>query len=145
MQIGSGGFADIFEAADESGAIAVAKLIPKQPGAERELSFDQLVGARNVVPILDSGETDEHFIIVMPRASKSLEAEVERAGGKLDEEATRAVLIDVATALADLAEGQVVHRDIKPENVLWLDDAWCLADFGIARYADRTTATNTWK
>jgi len=44
-----------------------------------------------------------------------------------------AVLTDIALALADLP-GRVVHRDLKPENVLLLDGAWCLADFGIARY-----------
>jgi serine/threonine protein kinase len=46
---------------------------------------------------------------------------------------------DVAVALVDLA-GKVVHRDLKPENVLLLNGTWCLADFGISRYAEATTA-----
>lgn len=39
----------------------------------------------------------------------------------------------------------MVHRDLKPENVLLLDGHWCLADFGISRYAEATTAPDTKK
>jgi serine/threonine-protein kinase len=59
-------------------------------------------------------------------------------------DAALSILIDMATALADL-DGQLVHRDIKPANVLRLDDRWCLADFGISRYADASTAPDTQK
>ena len=38
-----------------------------------------------------------------------------------------------------------MHRDIKPENILLLDGHWHLADFGIARYAEATTAPDTLK
>src|SRR5699024_7455063 len=51
---------------------------------------------------------------------------------------------DIATTLTDL-DGSVVHRDLKPENVLYLDGHWCLADFGIARYAEATTSPDTRK
>ena len=54
------------------------------------------------------------------------------------------VIKDVSDALVDLA-GQMVHRDIKPENTLWLGGHWCLGDFGISRYAEATTATDTRK
>ena len=43
------------------------------------------------------------------------------------------------------ASKAVVHRDIKPENVLLYQGRWCLADFGIARYAAATTAPDTHK
>ena len=54
------------------------------------------------------------------------------------------ILSDVTMALADL-NGRVVHRDIKPENILFLDGHWCLSDFGIARYAEASTAPDTHK
>jgi eukaryotic-like serine/threonine-protein kinase len=54
------------------------------------------------------------------------------------------ILGDIAGALADL-DGKVVHRDLKPDNVLLLNGAWCLADFGISRYAEATTAADTKK
>lgn len=38
-----------------------------------------------------------------------------------------------------------MHRDLKPENVLLLGGHWRLADFGISRYAEATTAPDTRK
>jgi eukaryotic-like serine/threonine-protein kinase len=144
-QIGRGGFGQVYVATGVTdGSVAVVKLVPKEPGAERELLFIDLSGVRNVVPIIDSGETTDHYVLVMPRAEKSLRRHLEDAGGRLDVAAAVAVLTDIATALADL-DGRVVHRDLKPENVLFLGDRWCLADFGISRYAEATTAPDTQK
>ncbi len=140
----SGGFGRIYEAEADDGSAAVAKLVPKVPGASRELLFEELTGLPNVIPILDSGEWQEQYVIVMPRAEKSLRQHLKVAGGKLSFDESVAVLTDVAQALASLKD-EVVHRDIKPENVLLYNDHWCLADFGIARYAEATTSTNTLK
>jgi serine/threonine-protein kinase len=82
--------------------------------------------------------------MVMPRADKSLRQYIAEIGGPLDAAATIPILTDIATALADL-DGKVVHRDLKPENVLLLNGEWCLADFGISRYAEATTAPDTQK
>ncbi len=126
------GFGQVFLATDESGTEGVVKLIPKQPGADRELLFEELAGVPNVVPILDSGETRTAWAIAMPRAERSLRAEL--ANGPLAPEAAISILIDIARALVAL-DGRVVHRDLKPENILLLAGAWSLADFGIARGA----------
>ncbi|MDL5206369.1 protein kinase [Streptomyces sp. ALI-76-A] len=80
----------------------------------------------------------------MPRAEKSLRAHLQEHG-QLPLNETVAVLSDVAEALADLKDREVVHRDLKPENILLLGGRWCLADFGIARYAEATTAQHTYK
>jgi eukaryotic-like serine/threonine-protein kinase len=139
-----GGFGRVYLASSpDIDARVVAKLIPKAPGADRELLFVDLEGARNVVPVLDSGETDSDYVLVMPRAEKSLRAHLAEHG-KLGEADAIAVLRDIAAALEDL-EGRVVHRDLKPENVLYLNGFWCLGDFGISRYAAATTAEDTQK
>jgi hypothetical protein len=141
--IGSGGFGKVYEArsgADE----CVAKFIPKDPGAERELLFADVGDSEHVVPIIDSGETDDHWVLIMPRAEKSLRDHLDAAGGPLGVREGVAILLDIATGLAELA-GRVVHRDLKPDNVLLLGGRWRLADFGIARYADAATATHTKK
>jgi eukaryotic-like serine/threonine-protein kinase len=144
-QIGDrSGFAKVFEATADDGTVGVVKLIPKQPGADRELLFEELSNVPNIVPIIDSGETDDELVIAMPRAERSLRAELEGAGGRMTVEQAVAILIDIARALVAI-DGRVVHRDLKPENVLFLNGAWCLADFGIARYAEATTAPDTWK
>jgi hypothetical protein len=138
-----GGFGRVFEARSADGEPAVAKLIPKNPGAERELSFSG-DGKRNVVPIIDSGEHGDEWAIIMPRADKSLLQHLKESGGTLPLDECINIMTDIAVALADL-DSDVVHRDLKPANVLLLDGHWCLADFGLARYADAATATHTWK
>lgn len=142
--IGGGGFGRVVEAQSENVDTAVAKLVPKEPGAQREMLFADLSNVRNVVPIIDSGETDTHWVLVMPRADKSLREHLDEVGAPLDLAASVQILKDMAAALADL-DGRVVHRDIKPENVLYLEGHWCLADFGISRYAEATTAPDTRK
>lgn len=144
-QVGGGGFGRVFDATRPGESPAVAKLVPKAPGAEREMLFVNLAGVRNVVPIIDSGEHDTFWVLVMPKAVESLADRLSRAAiepVELDE--ALAVLRDVVTALVDL-DGRVVHRDIKPANILLVGGAWSLADFGISRYAEATTAPDTRK
>ncbi len=143
-ELASGGFGRVHEAEADDGSAAVVKLVPKAPGASRELLFEELSGSPNIIPILDSGEWEDYYVLVMPRAEKSLRKHLEEAGGKLDVNEAVVVLTDVAEALASL-EAEVVHRDLKPENVLLYEGHWCLADFGIARYAEATTASDTRK
>jgi len=140
----SGGFGKIFEAEGEDGTVAVIKLIPKVPGASRELLFESISGLPNIVPVFDSGEWGNYYILVMPRAEKSLRQHLTEVGGKLAVTEAMPVLIDMVEALASLQVG-VVHRDLKPENILFYKGHWCLADFGIARYAEATTSPDTRK
>lgn len=143
-RIGGGGFGEVYAARSSDCEAAVAKMVPKAPGAQRELLFVNLGEVRNVVPIIDSGETDGSWVLIMPRAEKSLRQHLDEVAGPLDVPDAVAILLEVASALADL-DGKVVHRDLKPENVLLLDGNWCLADFGISRYAEATTAPDTRK
>ena len=140
--IGRGSFGRVHEA---SGPEAAAiKFVPKAPGAERELLFSDLPGVTNIVPIIDFGEVDDYWVLVMPRAEKSLRELLQSSGGPLAPGEATVVLSDIASGLAALS-GQIVHRDLKPENVLLLNGLWCLADFGISRYAEASTAADTHK
>ena len=143
--LGEGGFAKVYLAQDEHGESGVVKLVPKEPGAERELLFEELDGAPNVVPVLDRGESGDYLVLVMTRAEKSLRDYLDETGGPLTVNEAVSVLVDVVEALEEVEGRGVVHRDIKPENILLLDGHWCLADFGIARYAEATTAPDTLK
>ncbi len=143
-ELGHGGFGVVRRVYDEAGTQYAAKFIPKAPGGNRELLFVDLGPARNVIPIVDSGETDDSFVIVMPLAERSLRQLLTDEGGRTDLKTAIAVLRDVATALDHLG-GRVVHRDVKPENLLLLEGHWCLADFGISRYAEATTSPDTQK
>lgn len=143
-RIDDGGFGQVYAAKSADVESAVAKFVTKAPGAEREVLFADLRDVRNVVPIIDQGETDDSWVLVMPRAEKSLRKHLQEVNGSLPPPESLTILSDIVTALADL-DGRVVHRDLKPENVLLLDGHWCLADFGISRYAEKTTAPDTRK
>jgi serine/threonine-protein kinase len=142
-----GGFGTVYLVTDEAGVEAVAKLVEKIPAAERELLMGESVqasGYRNVIPVLDQGEHGNDWAMVMPRADMSLVGYLQEHPAPLSIDALLPILSDVAAALADI-HGQVVHRDLKPPNILRLNGSWCLADFGISRYADAATATETHK
>src|SRR5215467_13892388 len=143
-RIGKGGFGQVFEAKSPAGETAVVKLVPKAPGAEREMLFVNLADVRNVIPVIDYGETQDHWVIVMPRAEKSLRQHLDETAGPLSTAEGIKVLSDITTALTDL-DKRIVHRDLKPQNILLLNGHWCLADFGISRYAEATTAPDTRK
>ena len=131
---------------DQHGGEAVAKLVPKAPGAKRELLMGDSVKAAaypNVMPVLDQGEHVDDWVIVMPRADMSLAAYVKQHGPIPVQDAVP-ILRDIATALAAI-DGDIVHRDLKPQNVLLLNRSWHLADFGISKYAGASTAPDTHK
>ena len=71
-QLTRGGFGSIYEAKADDDSEAIIKLVPKTPGASRELLFEELSGLPNIIPILDNGEWQEYYVLVMPRAEKSL-------------------------------------------------------------------------
>ena len=143
-QIGEGGFGKVYLAKSEDGERAVVKLIPKYPGADRELLFVNLNNVPNVMPVIDSGGWENFWVIVMPKANKSLRDYLSENIEQLTIDDSLRVLADISEALVAL-EGKLVHRDIKPENILLLDDRWQLTDFGISRYAEATTAVDTRK
>jgi serine/threonine-protein kinase len=143
-RLDGGGFGQVYAVKSAEHESAVAKFVPKAPGAERELLFADLRDVRNVVPIIDQGETEDSWVLVMPRAEQSLRQHLREADGPLSTAEAVDVLSDIAATLVDL-DGRVVHRDLKPENVLLLEGRWCLADFGISRYAEATTAPDTRK
>src|SRR5665213_405142 len=143
-QIGAGGFGQVFAAKSGDDETAVVKLIPKAPGADRELLFVDLTGIRNVVPIIDRGDAGANWAIVMPRAEMSLRDQLNSPAYSASSSLVVSILNDIVLALTDI-DGKVVHRDLKPENILKLGKRWCLADFGISRYTEASTAPDTQK
>jgi eukaryotic-like serine/threonine-protein kinase len=137
------GMSEVYEVVGD-GVHAVVKKIKRLPGAERELLVLDVGDCPNVIPFDEVVETDSEILIRMPKADKSLNQHLEEAGERLPETEVVAILSDLATAL-ECTGKLVVHRDIKPQNALYLNGNWCLADFGLARYVEASTAKITFK
>jgi len=147
-QLGAeGGFGVVYGGMSEAhGPIAVKRLKREAaPHAHRELRIAQELAGRDlrhVIPILDSGqdaESDCQFV-VMPRADKSLQDDIDAGVAFSDAEAAH-VLLEIAQGLSEVQD--IVHRDLKPANVLQHEGRWKVADFGIARFVEATTSTRT--
>lgn len=144
-----GGFGQVFLGASEEGnPVAVKKLDPGfDASAHREfLIANDLIGKTytHIIPILDFGEDEETggCFIVMERADRSLQDHVESLG-TLSSDEVREALLQIASGLHEIEN--IVHRDLKPRNILFHEDRWKIADFGISRLVDKTTSSNTLK
>ncbi len=156
-RLGVGRFGEVFEAVTVDGLELAVKQVPLRTDgtsrwyadarlAERELDVAQRLGPATdecVMPVLDHLLLEDVLLVLMPRAEYSL-ADLLRRGERLDEPATRALILDLAKGLRLLADNAVVHRDIKPGNVLRWRGRWVLSDFGIARIQEEGTQTFTW-
>ena len=144
-----GGFGQVFAGRSAScDEVAVKKLhLSAADAAHRELRIaDELKGRsfEHVIPFIDAGEdadTGEYFV-VMPRAQFSLQASIETTD-VLTIADTAGVLLQITKGLLEV--GDLVHRDLKPDNVLLHEGKWKIADFGIARFVEEATSSNTLK
>ncbi|MEU8527168.1 protein kinase [Streptomyces sp. NPDC048629] len=138
LPVPDSGQADVFEARHKNTGLTVAlkKLHQKHPSERqvarmrREIEIGQLLdGHPHAVPILDSGSDGTWF--VMPWASDTAERRQEALQN--DPEELRALVDALASVLSTAHQGDWLHRDIKPSNILYLDNRWVLADWGIVR------------
>lgn len=145
--IGTGGMATVYRAYDPRFRRDVAiKMIHEhsltdddtRAKFEREAQVVAGLEHRAIVPVYDYGEQDNRpFLVMRLMPGGSLKERmrlrpltIEQIGG---------VLRRVCAALDKAHAHHIVHRDIKPGNILFDEEgAPYLADFGIARYTDRT-------
>jgi hypothetical protein len=101
---------------------------------EREARFAAQLRSPFAVRTYDVLETDRHRCIVMEFVEgESLERILAREG-RLGERRALRIVRDVATALHEAHERDIVHRDIKPGNILIATDGTPkVADLGLAK------------
>ena len=150
-ELGRGGFGVVHPGHGPDGeSIAVKLLDLVHPLAQpldllmREVDVAkriQAAGRDHLLPTIDHAVEGTTLFLVMDRAERSLAKALK--DGLAEDERFQA-LRDMAAGLVELQGIPILHRDLKPGNVLFHDGRWKLADFGISRDFDESTATLTW-
>jgi predicted Ser/Thr protein kinase len=148
-QIGVGGMAAVYRARKVSidKIVAIKLLFPYLATDEsyierfqREAKAAASIQHENVVNIIDFGESDGAFYIVMEYYDgRTLEQLMKERPGLPPEVAIR-ILLEVAYGLEAAHALDIVHRDVKPANIIVTNQgAIKIADFGLARKSDSDT------
>jgi serine/threonine protein kinase len=150
--IGRGGMGDVFGGQDLRLGRAVAIKVLRadmaaDPESRRRFEVEARAAARllhpHAVAVYDTGEEDGVPFIVMERLPGATLAD-EIAGAPLDPERACRLTLQILSALEAAHRQGIVHRDVKPGNVLLTEHGDAkLADFGIAKVAERHDATMT--
>jgi serine/threonine protein kinase len=136
-KIGSGGFANVWEAIDTHTKEYVAMKVSSRymnSALEKEFSILRKMNNPHIIsPIAfyyDRREmTTTHLIL--PLMKKDLFTHAVEEKRDMSEEELKKIVIDIADAIKHVHDLDLVHRDIKPENILIGDNGdYVLCDFG---------------
>lgn len=152
-KVGEGGMACVYKARDNILNRYVAVKILKDEFSKDEIFVKRFRAEAqsaaslihpNIVSVFDVGEDKGISYIVMELLeSKTLKDYIE-AKGPLSSEITLKIAAQIASALEAAHKAHVVHRDIKPQNIILNQNLVAkVADFGIAKVANTTSATIT--
>ncbi|MCT2590442.1 protein kinase [Streptomyces sp. N2-109] len=150
-RLGSGGMGEVFLGQAPDGRLAAIKAARAELSDDvafrrrfaREVEAARRVDARFTAAVLEADPDARRPWLAteyIPGVSVTA-AVVER--GPLPEDAQRALLAGIATALAAIHAVGLTHRDLKPSNVLLADDGPRVIDFGIARSVEQSQITRT--
>lgn len=145
-KLGEGGNGDVWEATHLNGDRCAIKFLRKiEP--ERYTRFQaevealsRLGGHPGILPILQSELPSTPSKDAPPWYAMPL---AEPAMPKLENSTLSAItaMVSIARCVTSLHERTIVHRDIKPDNILFWNDTWCLADFGLVDFDGRPPLT----
>src|SRR5688500_9035233 len=140
-ELGVGGMAVVYLARDLQRDRDVAlKVLRSELGAvagaerfDREIRLAARLVHPNILPVLDSGETDGRLWYTMPFVEgEALRDRLKREKQLPLDEAVR-LTSEIADALGQAHARGIMDREIKPENILLAACHAIVADFGIAR------------
>lgn len=151
--VGGGGFADVYLARDlRSNAIVAIKVlhphIARDPDIlrsfEREAVLARSLTEPHIVRVLDSGEEEGTYFIVMEYVQGlTLDRLLAQSGPLALSDAVNYARQTLQALDAAHAAG-IVHRDIKPQNLMLTPEGVLkVMDFGIARHIDGPPGTRT--
>lgn len=154
--IGKGAMGTVWEATHEGTSRQVAVKLILEPTDElrhrlvREARAYGSLRHRNIVEVLDVGQTDEGdpFLVMQLLTGETLADRLTRQRRLGVPEATR-IARDVARALATAHAASIIHRDLKPANIFLHDepgeDATVIkvVDFGVSKNLLASDGLNT--
>ena len=99
----------------------------------------------NIVNVFDVGDSsDVHYIVMEIVNGNTLRDYLNNMQGFMKEEAIINIGLQIASALSQAHQNDIVHRDIKSQNILVNEHGSIkVTDFGIARAATTATIVNT--
>ncbi|HET6463627.1 MAG TPA: serine/threonine-protein kinase [Candidatus Krumholzibacteria bacterium] len=148
-QIGVGGMAAVYRARKVSidKIVAIKLLFPYLATDEsyierfqREAKAAASIQHENIVNVIDFGESDGAFYIVMEYYDGGTLEQLMKDRPGLPPEVAIRILLEVAYGLEAAHARDIVHRDVKPANIIVTNQgAVKIADFGLARKSDSET------
>jgi tRNA A-37 threonylcarbamoyl transferase component Bud32 len=145
--LGAGGMGAVFLGQKDGHSIyAAIKVMLNQAATEeekkrflREISLTRRIKHKNVIDILDSGDTPDGltFLVVPALVAKELRALIDATKGQgLAPDLACRLFEGILEGLQAIHDAEIIHRDMKPGNVMVLSGASGLKimDLGLARY-----------
>lgn len=153
-RIGGGGMGTVYRALDESlqryVAIKVIRRRSTKDGSTDAIQLDRLlqearaqarVNHANVVHIYFVGRDEAMPYLAMELVNgRSLATRLSQ--GPMSYTEVARIARQIASALRESAQYDIVHGDIKPANILMADGVAKLSDFGLAQRMSRRTASD---
>jgi serine/threonine protein kinase len=143
-RLSEGGFATVYQAFDTIEGVRVALKIPHPKLVDNDVLSDFRTELRHagrldhphILPLKDASFIDGRLVITFPLGERSL-------ADRLRKRVSLPVACDLIEQLLEAAahahRHHIIHCDIKPENcILFPDNVLKLADFGIAKVAQKT-------
>lgn len=151
--LGGGGMSNVYVAWDRilNRQVAV-KMIHVPPNEkhetvarfEREVQNTTLLSHENIVSVLDVGEEDDCFFLVMEYIEGPTLSDYIKSHGRLAPEKAVKFAEQIFKGIQHAHEKGIVHRDIKPQNIIIdRNQTLKIVDFGIAKALSETAMTQT--
>ncbi len=144
-RLGSGGFADVFEARDRETGERVALKVLREGSAvparaAREIEAASALGHPAIVALRDTITDGRRVCLVWELVDGDA---LDRLQGELGDADAVAVAVELFDGLGFAHSQGVIHRDVKPQNVMLDEQGHVkIMDFGIARLLDADTLTS---
>ena len=148
-QIGVGGMAAVYKARKTSidKVVAIKVLFPYLASDEsfierfkREARAAARIQHENIVNVIDFGESDGSYYIVMEYYDGLTLEDILKDRNDLPLDVAVQILLDVCFGLESAHSHDTVHRDVKPGNIIFTNQGGIkIADFGLAKKSDATS------